>query len=162
MTVTLNTIRYHTEDTPYHYTYDNNPLSDLESNDVALKAAIDSVTNITSVTTASGSWSGLTIPLDLSRDSGKPFVYKIKIFAVNASTVLASQSSALIEDLIQGYSTAGVITVLATTHLVSQRLGALTLVVTYTPGTNLLTLSFSGYTATSNAYIQVKAERFGI
>lgn len=52
MPVTLNTIRYHTENTPYHYTYDNNPLHDLENNDIALKNAIESLGDVQAIVTA--------------------------------------------------------------------------------------------------------------
>ena len=39
--VTLNTVRYYTNQDVYHYTIDNRPLQDLASNDVLLQAGLD-------------------------------------------------------------------------------------------------------------------------
>ena len=44
--ITLNTVRYYTGDDPYHYTVDNRPLQDLNSNDQILLSAIQNLTNI--------------------------------------------------------------------------------------------------------------------
>ena len=41
MSLSLATVRYFTQDDPYHYTVDNRPLSDLDANDQVLLGAIN-------------------------------------------------------------------------------------------------------------------------
>lgn len=43
MSVQLGTIRYYTENDPYHYVIDNQPIQDLEQNDIAIKAVVDNI-----------------------------------------------------------------------------------------------------------------------
>lgn len=41
--ITLNTVRYYTNQDVYHYTVDNRPLQDLASNDVILEQAVETL-----------------------------------------------------------------------------------------------------------------------
>lgn len=162
MSVTLNTIRYYTPDDAYHYTSDNRPLSDLEQNDIALKDALDLVTNNTTTKVVVGNWATLSVSFDLHQDQGKPFAYRIKVWATKDQSLTVTQSSTISEDIIVGYSDiSGSVTVQQVTNLVNQGIGTGTLVKTFTGNGNNLVISFSGYTG-STGYVVAKAERFGI
>ena len=141
---------------------DNRPLQDLEQNDIALKGAIDQITNNTTTVTNVGNWATLSLTLDLHQDLGKPFVYRIKIWAIKDQTQTTSQAATISEDLVFGYnSLAGNVTVQQTNNILNQSIGTGTLVKTFTGSGNNLVISFSGYTG-SLGYAIARAERFGL
>ena len=91
---TLNTIRYYTADDGYHYTIDNRPLQDLEQNDIALKVALDSLTNNTTTSVSVGNWTTLQVVLDLHQELNKAFAYKIRFWAIEDQIILPDIRSA--------------------------------------------------------------------
>jgi hypothetical protein len=162
MALTLPTIRYYTVDSPYHFSEDNKPLEDLASRDVTLANAIDALNADTRIFTAAGSWAApLTVSIDLSIDLNKAFAYKIKLWAIQDQTLLATQVSTVLEDLLIGHNTSGTVAILTNTNLFKYKAGVPTLTQTYTGSSNNLVISFSGYTG-ANGYVIAKAERFGI
>lgn len=162
MSVNLTTIRYYTADDVYHYVNDNRPLQDLEQNDIALKNAIDQITNSTTTVTNVGNWATLSLTLDLHQDLGKPFAYRIKVWAIKDQSQTTGQAATLSEDLVFGYnSLGGNVTVQQVNNIFNQSIGTGTLVKTFTGSGNNLVISFSGYTG-SLGYAVAKAERFGL
>lgn len=163
--IVLNNIRYFDADTPYHYTTDNLPLSDLENNDIALKAAIMQLDQNTLYTNWSGDWStvgNLNLSLNLTAERGKPFCFKVKIWAIEDTAVTIGQASTYREDLVfASNSLAGLATIDTTTNLVNQRTAAPTLTVTYSASGENIRTAYSGYSGTRGLLL-IKAERNGI
>jgi hypothetical protein len=161
MTISLPDVRYHTVNSPYHYTEDNKPLQDLAARDLVLKAAVEdaAANNITAI--AAGNWTGLTVPLDLHNDMGKAFAYRIRIWAIQDQNIAVSQCATLMEDVIFGHNNLpGTVVIDSTFNHFSIQSGAPVLTQTYTPSGNNINVTFSGYTGTGG-YVLIKAERFG-
>lgn len=162
MKVSLNPIRVYTEDDVYHYTSDNRPILDLKANDEILATAIDNITSNSYAVVQSGSWASLSIALNLNQDLGKPFAYKINLFAIQDQSVLAAQDSNFSEDIIIGYNDLGTgVTVLNTTNIFNKKIGTATLVKTFSGNGVNLNINFSGYTGLKG-YVLARVERFGV
>lgn len=162
MSVNLSTIRYYGPDDAYHYTTDNRPLQDLEQNDIALKNAIDQITNNTTTVSSVGNWATLSLSLDLHQDLGKPFAYRVKVWAIKDQTQTTGQSATISEDVVFGYNDlSGSVVIQQVNNIVNQSIGTGTLVKTFTGSGNNMIISFSGYTG-SLGYVVAKAERFGL
>ena len=162
MSIILQNVRYHTIDSVYHYTEDNKPLQDLAARDEALKAAIEDMGESNLKVIGTGNWASSQVTLDLSADLVKPFAYRIRTWAIQDQSIIASQVATINEDIIFGYNALpGTVNVLNTWNNFNHKNGVPTLSITYTPAGNNLILSFSGYTGT-NGYVMVKAERFGV
>jgi hypothetical protein len=162
MPVTLQTVRYYTENSPYHYTADNEPLQDLEQNDILLKAAVEAVEQSYDTKTVAGNWTGLKVVFDLQKDMQKPFAYALKIWASQDQSVLAGQAATLMQYTIFGYNlNPGNVVLSGNTQLFRHSTGAGTLTPTFTGNGNNLEITFSGYTG-NNGYVVAKLERFGI
>jgi hypothetical protein len=160
MSITLNTIRYHSASSPYHYTIDNQPLQDLESNDIALKNAIEAVQSSFSTVVQQGSWSGFQITMPLTQERNKAFAYKFSIWALQDKAALGTQISALIDINVLGASDIGGNVTISAIQLISnvQALGAL--VPALTPTIDGIQFTFTGYSGL-NGYALLKAERLG-
>lgn len=162
MNVILQPIRYYTATTPYHYTSDNLPLSDLEQNDIALKNAVETLSQTISTQIAVGNWTTLKAVFDLQQDMNKPFGYLVKIWAIKDQANQISQSSSMIQCSVVGYNTnPGAVTVFGSNTAYNHSFGAGTLTPIFTGNGNNLELTFSGYTGL-NGYVVAKIERFGL
>lgn len=162
MNVSLQTIRYYTANSPYHYTSDNEPLQDLEQNDIALKNAIETLSQTISTQTAVGNWSTLKAVFDLQQEINKPFGYLVKIWAIQDQANQVGQSSSMIQSSVVGYNTnPGAVTVFGSTIAYNHSFGAGILTPIFTGNGNNLELTFSGYTGL-NGYVVAKIERFGL
>lgn len=158
----LNTIRYFTETTPYHYTYDNQPLQDLEGNDQLLNAAIASISSNSNIQRVTGNWTGLTVDIDTTEDIGHPFAYKITVWAIEDYTQLSGQVATLLQDIVFAYNTSpGTVSILSTTHSSTANSGSTAATIAYTGSGNNIVVTPSGYTG-ANGILVVKTERFGL
>lgn len=161
MSIILPNVRYHTSDSPYHYTEDNKPLEDLALRDQTLQTAIEAVSDSNFSTLAVGNWTNLQASLDLSSVIGLPFALRVRLWAIQDQSVSATQNATLSEDILTGYVSAGGTTnILSTFNNYKRQQGASILTYTYVPSGTSLNITFSGYVGT-NAYIIVRAERFG-
>ena len=161
MPITLQNIRYYTENSPYHYTTDNEPLIDLEQNDIALKAAVEEIQLNHDSQVVAGNWSSLKVIFNLHEDLDKQFGYLVKVWAVRDQAVLAGQSATLMQFTILGYNlNPGNVNISSSTQLFKHSTGTGTLTPTFTGNGNNLEITFSGYTGT-NGYVLAKIERFG-
>lgn len=155
-------VRFHTYDSPYHYTEDNKPLHDLFDRDIVLRDAIDFLNRNQYTVVASTNWSTLTISFDLRIDLNKPFAYRIKAWAIQDQVLLASQQSTMFEDIVIGHNTyPGAVSVLSSWNQATRKVGASTLTWSYSGSGNNLVISFAGYSG-AGGYVIAKAERFGI
>jgi len=161
MSIILPDVRFHTSTSPYHYTEDNKPLEDLEARDNALKTAIEEVTTTNQSSTKVGHWSGLQVTFDLADELNQPFAYRIRVWALEDQSLLASQSSTILEDVVIGYNQTPNVVVLNYWNIFSKKVGTPTLTTSYSGSGNNLVLSFSGYSGTG-AFVRAKAEKFGI
>lgn len=162
MSVQLNTIRYYTNNDPYHYTVDNRPLSDLELNDLALKAAIDQLNLDNFSYTVAGDWSNLQVSIDLNASRGKAISYKFKLWAIEDQSSTSSQNATMYEEIFMGYNliTGGVV-IQNSTSIANHKVGAKTLVTTMTGSGDSLIITFSGYTGI-NGLVKLRAEKYGL
>lgn len=162
MALTLPQVRLHTDSSPYHYTEDNKPLEDLRDRDAILAAAIDDASENTQNVVATGNWVTLQGSINMVVDLGKPFAYRVRIWAIQDQAVGSPHVACFTEDILMGYNALpGVVNIQNRDTNYKHDFGAATLTVTYTPSANNLNVSFSGFTG-SNGYVLIKAERFGI
>ncbi len=162
MTIALQNIRFYTADSPYHYTSDNEPLQDLEQNDIALKNAVEALSQTINTQVVVGNWATLKAVFDLQQEINKPFAYRVKIWGAKDQSVLAGQIASLIECSVFGYNTnPGNVVVSGMTIVSNTSVGAGTLTPVFTGNANNLELTFTGYTGT-NGYVVAKIERFGL
>lgn len=161
MAVALTTIRYFDANSAYHYTVDNQPLSDLESNDIALKSAID---NLSQEVILTGTWgtNAMKLVWDLTADLNKQFAYKISFWALQDSTVITgSMNSSYREIGVIGYNSGGTVTVSSSSTLASFDVNTGIATVTAAGNGNNLELTFSTYTG-ANGYLIAKIGKFRI
>lgn len=162
MIIPLQTIRFYTEDSPYHFTTDNEPLRDLEQNDIAIRNAVNALSQSISTQIVAGNWSTLKAIFDLQQDINKPFAYRMKIWGAQNQATLAGQNSSLIECSILGYNlTPGSVVVSGSAIVSNVSVGVGTLTPVFTGSGNNLEVTFTGYSG-ANGYVVAKIERFGL
>ena len=85
MAITLNPIRFFTESSVYHYSEDNKPLEDLESNQTILKVAIEELQDYNYSQTLIGNLATLSMTIPIGEIS-KFVSLKVNVFSVYNTT----------------------------------------------------------------------------
>lgn len=161
MSIALPTVRYYTANSPYHYTTDNEPLQDLAARDDAIALAVEDFSKANQVIIGTGTWGTIVPFINCTPLAGKPFAFRVRLWAIENQSIGVSQNSTLSEDLIFGSVDVDTnVTILSTINKFKHGAGtqANYSYVTTGGGINVPFTVYSG----ANGYILIKVEHYTV
>ena len=165
MALTLTPLQYYSASDIYHYTVDNRPLVDVQTNLNSIKTALDPLLATSTnqvMLTMNGAWAGGIVPtFSILPDLLKPAAYKIRCWIVEDQGVSTSQNT-YFEDILLLSVTAGpTVAIQLRTNITLVSYGATTPTWVYSQAGNNVQVAFSNYSG-SNGHMFMIVERFGV
>lgn len=147
----------------FHYTEDNDRLTQLNINDQLLADQVNQILGGSNGSmTVTGDWSSMSIKLDTTGIlTGQPFGMEVKVWGIESLTSIYSQNSFLFSILVFGYrDTSDNLQISSTPLVYSQNIGAKVITPVVNIVANELYVRTTGFTG-NNGKMSGRVNNFG-